>query len=86
VDSVSHAALSDDELRQWQVGKTSAAPAGSYYCVTVRPDRQAVTTSAGAAPIPANMQVEADVLLDSRPLYQWILEPLYTIGRAWRSR
>ncbi len=27
------------------------------------------------------MQVDARVLLDRRPLYQWILEPLY--GLAW---
>jgi hypothetical protein len=28
------------------------------------------------------MQVQAYALLDRRPLYQWILDPLYDIGQA----
>ena len=28
-------------------------------------------------PLHASMQVDARVLLDRRPIYQWILEPLY---------
>jgi hypothetical protein len=28
------------------------------------------------------MQVQAYALLDRRPLYQWMLEPLYDIGRT----
>jgi hypothetical protein len=28
------------------------------------------------------MQVQAYVLLDARPLYQWIMEPLYSVARA----
>jgi hypothetical protein len=28
------------------------------------------------------MQVQAFVLLDQRPLYQWILQPVYDLARA----
>jgi hypothetical protein len=31
------------------------------------------------------MHVQAYALLDRRPLYQWILQPLYDIGRAARG-
>jgi membrane fusion protein len=85
VESVSRAVLREDEARQWQ-GRATFGQLGPYYLVTVSPDRQSVTTSVGQQPIPANMQVDAYVLLDSRPLYQWVFEPLYSIGRAWRNR
>jgi hypothetical protein len=32
--------------------------------------------------LPASSQAQAYALLDRRPLYDWILEPLYDIGRA----
>jgi len=36
-----------------------------------------------AEPLRAGMGVEADLLLDTRPLYQWLLEPIYSLrGRA----
>jgi membrane fusion protein len=30
-------------------------------------------------PLLAGMAVEADVLLERRRLYEWVLEPLYTV-------
>jgi hypothetical protein len=32
------------------------------------------------------MQVQAYALLDRRPLYQWILAPLYDLARATRGQ
>jgi membrane fusion protein len=85
VESISRAALHEDEVRQWQVGDWANTHPGPYYRVTVRPDRQTIETFGDAQTIPANMQVNAYVLLDKRPLYQWILEPLYSVRNAWRA-
>lgn len=34
-------------------------------------------------PLQAGMTLEASVLLDKRPLYQWLFKPLYSVGRAF---
>jgi membrane fusion protein len=85
VQDVSLAALSDPEIQQLQTG-SAARQAGPYYRVSVLPDRQLVDVFGHQKPLPAGMQVRAFVLLDRLPLYEWILEPLYSVGRAWRSR
>jgi len=36
-----------------------------------------VTVYGQPKPLQASMQVDASVLLEKRPIYQWILEPLY---------
>src|SRR6202035_2972594 len=53
--------------------------------VIVLPDRQNVTVYGKREPLPASMEVEAFVLLDERPLYQWILEPLYGLRHSYRG-
>jgi membrane fusion protein len=72
-------------VRQWLTTRSSSSDSGPYYLVTILPDQQSIAAFGGEHPIPANMQVNAYVLLDSRPLYQWILEPLYSISHAWRN-
>jgi membrane fusion protein len=36
-----------------------------------------VTVSGRPEPLQASMQVDASVLLEKRPLYQWLVQPLY---------
>ena len=84
VQDVSRAALSGDEVRQWPAG-SAPTQSGEYYEITVLPDNQTVAAFGGQARIPANMQVNAYIMLDKRPLYQWILEPIYSVRRAWRN-
>jgi membrane fusion protein len=55
---------------------------GPFYRVIVKPDSQFVRVYGEERKLPVNMQVQAYALLDRRRLYQWILEPLYDIGRA----
>lgn len=58
-------------------------PAQAKYRITVQPDQPHVMAYGQAEPLRAGMSVEADLLLDTRPLYQWLLEPLYSLrGRA----
>jgi membrane fusion protein len=38
-----------------------------------------VEVSGRLEPLQASMQVDASVLLERRPIYQWILEPLFDV-------
>jgi membrane fusion protein len=80
--SVSHAALNSDEVKGLLAGAQPSNQTGPYYRVIVEPDSQSVSIFGEPRTLPASMQVQAYALLDRRPLYQWILDPLYDIGRA----
>jgi membrane fusion protein len=82
VATVSHAALSPDEVQGLLAGAAPVNQTGPFYRVIVEPDSQSIEINGEDHPLPASMQVQAYVLLDRRPLYQWILEPLYDIARA----
>jgi membrane fusion protein len=93
VMTVSDAALTPEEVQSLlagaQLGKqgvpSEVSPArqlGPFYRVIVQPDSQFVNVYGEEHKLPANMPVQAYALLDRRLLYQWILEPLYDIGRA----
>jgi len=50
------------------------------YRVTVALESQTVTAYGEPRPLLAGMTVEADVLLERRRLYEWVLEPLYSLA------
>ena len=77
VTEISRAALEAEELKTLVPSMTSADQSKTFYRVTVTPDRPDVTAYGRSEPLQASMQIEARVLLDRRPIYQWILEPLY---------
>jgi membrane fusion protein len=93
VVTVSDAALTPEEVQSLLVGSqptkqglavgvSPGRQSGPFYRIIVRPDSQLVSVYGEERKLPASMQVQAYALLDRRPLYQWILEPLYEIGRA----
>ena len=49
------------------------------YVVTVTLHQQEIKAYGEKHPLQAGMTLEADVLLDRRPIYQWVLEPLFSI-------
>lgn len=49
------------------------------YRITVQLARQTVTAYGEAVELQSGMQLEADVILERRKLYEWLLDPLYTI-------
>nr|WP_321986376.1 HlyD family efflux transporter periplasmic adaptor subunit [uncultured Lichenicoccus sp.] len=53
-----------------------------FYRVVVVPDRPYVLTYGEHRPLEAGMQVEADIALDRRRLYQWLFDPLASLGRS----
>jgi membrane fusion protein len=82
VVTVSHAALSPDQVQGLLAGASPVNQTGPFYRVIVKPDSQVVNIYGEDHTLPASMQVQAYALLDQRPLYQWIFQPLYDIARA----
>lgn len=56
-----------------------AASGEPHYRVVVRLDNQTVTAFGKAEPLRPGMVLEADVLSERRKLYEWLLEPLYSL-------
>ena len=81
VAAVSDAAISAEEAKLF-LGGAPTKQAGPFYRVIVTPDSQFARVYGEERKLPANMRVEAYALLDRRKLYEWILEPIYEIGRA----
>ncbi|CAH2603004.1 HlyD family efflux transporter periplasmic adaptor subunit [Rhodovastum atsumiense] len=79
VTEVSRAALQPEELRTIMPGLSPGEPGKTYFRVVVAPARQDVTVGGHPQPLQASMQVDATVLLEERPLYQLILQPLYDL-------
>ena len=80
--SIAGAALDGDEAKAAAGRERAEEKNGPYYRIIVAPDRQFIDAADERHSLPANMRVDAYALLDRRPLYQWILQPVYAFGRA----
>lgn len=79
IASVSRTAMEPSELPAVFTGNTAGTPAEALYRVTVNLERQYVTAYGKPAPLQPGMQLDADVLLERRRLFEWVLDPLYTL-------
>ena len=77
VQSVSNNAVSSSELAGFT--STDIPPGEPVYAITVALTQQAVTAYGKQWPLQAGMRLDADVLQETRRLYEWVLEPLYSI-------
>jgi membrane fusion protein len=77
VASVSRVALALNELVGYQA--TANANGEPLYRITVLLGRQSVTAYGKPELLQAGMLVEADILHETRKLYEWVLEPLYSL-------
>lgn len=88
VTSVSRATVSQSELAGVAGARAAAAglaaEAGEpVYRVTVALDAQTATAYGAPTPLQPGMTLEADVLIETRRIYQWVLDPLYALtGRT----
>jgi membrane fusion protein len=82
VSEVSHAALQPEELRSLVPALSPSEQSKTLYRVIVTPDSQTVKVYGKQEPLRASMQVDASVLLETRPLYQWILQSLYDVRKV----
>jgi membrane fusion protein len=78
VESVSKVALSAGELAGMDAGSQGGAQEPVYE-VTIKLASQSIAAYGERRPLQAGMALDADVLQDTRRLYEWMLEPLYTI-------
>ncbi|WP_437895883.1 HlyD family secretion protein [Sorangium sp. So ce124] len=85
VATVSRSAVSPAELPPELAGLTGLTGGGEpVYPITVRLAREDVTAYGKLVPLQPGMEVEADVVIETRRLFEWVLEPLYTLAGAWR--
>lgn len=83
VSAVAKTALAGAELSGAAAYLASAASSGvPLYRITVSLNAQTINAYGQAHELQAGMMVEADVLQETRRLYEWILEPLYTLKKA----
>jgi membrane fusion protein len=85
VVNVSRAVLNAEEVKNLLAGMPPAKQNGPYYRVVIEPDTQIINIYGEEITLPAGMQVNAYALLERRQLYEWMLAPLYDIGRATRG-
>jgi membrane fusion protein len=77
VASVSRTALSASDLTGTPAqASTSGEP---LYRITVMLAHQTITAYGKPLPLQAGMLVDADILHERRKLYEWVLEPLYSL-------
>lgn len=88
IATISRTTLRPEEIDQILMGGSSRGIVGAFYRITVRPDATEIRKNDGVLEaLQTGMQVEAHILAESRPLFQWLLSPLYgisgslTIGR-----
>lgn len=80
IRTVSHSAVSPAEMTQQLSGLASLYGANEpIYRVTVDLAQQTVNAYGDALPLQPGMQVEADVMIESRRLIEWVLDPLYSL-------
>jgi len=58
-------------------GQTAGEP---LYRVTVDLDAQTARAYGAAVALQPGMQLEADVLIETRPIWRWVLDPLYSLS------
>lgn len=56
--------------------------AGGVYRIVVKPDEDGVMAYGEKRRLEAGMRVEADIALEQRALYRWLLDPLYHVKRS----
>ncbi len=74
---VSRSALSQGEMAALAVGAAGAEP---LYRVVVALDQQTVRAFGNDEALKPGMLLEADVLGERRKLWEWVLEPLFTVS------
>lgn len=78
--SISRTAVPPHELSNLVGGVSSIGQSGEHlYRIRVQLTKQDVIAYGGSRPLHSGMLLEADLLQESRQLYEWVLEPLYSL-------
>lgn len=84
IGSVSRTAMDPGELPA-AFAAGAAAPAEPLYRITVSLDRQDVSAYGERVVLQPGMQLDADIMLERRRLYEWVLDPVYALTGTWRQ-
>jgi membrane fusion protein len=84
VAKVSRTAVSPAEFTQQVAGLTSLYGGNEpVYRIVVTLAQQTATAYGKAVPLQPGMQLEADLLIGTRRLIEWALDPLFTLTGTW---
>jgi membrane fusion protein len=86
--SVSRSAVSPSDLPQQLSGLTrlhGGAAGEPIYRITVALESQTVSAYGRPVPLHPGMQLEADVLVETRRLVEWVLDPLFALTGRWHG-
>lgn len=80
VKSISRTTLSPAELASVAGGVPGIGQNGEqFYRILVTLDKQTIQAYGNARALQSGMLLDADILQDTRRLYEWVLEPLYSL-------
>jgi membrane fusion protein len=82
VESISRSAVTPGELPPQLSGMTGREP---VYRITVKLARQTVIAYGREVGLQPGTQLQADIALETRRLYEWVLDPLYTVTGKWQG-
>jgi membrane fusion protein len=89
VVSVSRSAVSPAELPKQLAGLAALMTGGAapepIYRITVSLADQSIRAEGKQMALQPGMLLEADVALEQRRLFEWVLDPLYSVTRRWRD-
>lgn len=80
VREVATTSITPQELSASAVTMSGTAQSEPVYRVRLKLDQQAVPAYGTTMPLRSGMLVDANVILERRKLYEWILEPLFSIS------
>lgn len=84
IRSLSRSAIEPGELPAMFAGPgATGAAAEPLYRIVVAIERQDVTAYGKAMALQPGMQLDADVMLERRRLYEWVLDPVFTLTGTW---
>lgn len=80
IASISRSPLSPDAMDP-QLATLAGHAGGNepVYRITVDLERQTILAYGEALPLQPGMRLQADIALETRSIYEWILDPLYTL-------
>jgi len=79
IREVSNTAMRPEEMTLPGAAQVAGATSEPLYRVRVSLERQAVSAYGNEQPLRSGMALDASVMLERRRLYEWALEPLYTV-------
>ncbi|MFM9438383.1 membrane fusion protein [Janthinobacterium sp. CG_23.3] len=80
VREVANTSLRVDDLALPRASLPGGAAAEPLYRIRLKLDKQTVQAYGNPMPLKSGMLVDASILLEHRRLYEWVLEPLFTIS------